>query len=81
MLRAQNEVKERGGRMVLTLKGARANAGFKQSEVVAELKRRGCKISKNTLINYEKGRTIPDIETAKALAALYGTTVDNIKFS
>ena len=66
--------------MAIHLRAARVNAGFTQEEVVQELRRRGFKISKNTLISYEQYRTKPDIELAKALAALYGVTVDDIIF-
>ena len=66
--------------MAVHLKAARVNAGYTQSEVVNKLREKGYKISKNTLVNYELYRTMPDIETAKALAALYGMIVDNIIF-
>lgn len=66
--------------MAVHLKAARVNAGFTQAEVVTELRGKGYKISKNTLVSYELYRTMPDIETAKALATLYGMTVDNIIF-
>ena len=59
--------------MAIHLKAARVNAGFTQSEVCEKLN-----IGKNTLISYEKYKSIPDIEMAKRLAALYGMTVDNI---
>ena len=67
--------------MALHLKAARVNAGMTQVEVVGELRRRGCKISKNTLISYEAYRTKPDIDTARMMAELYGLSVDDIKFS
>lgn len=62
--------------MAIHLKAARVNAGLTQEMVVERLG-----INKNTLISYEKYRTMPDIETAKKLAELYGTTVDNIIWS
>lgn len=61
--------------MKLTLKAARVNAGMTQDEVAEVLKK-----SKNTIVNYEKGRSTPDIETGKALAALYGLSVDDLIF-
>ena len=61
--------------MKITLKGARANAGLTQDEVAKELKK-----SKNTIVSYEKGRSVPDIETGKALAKLYGVSVDDLIF-
>ena len=66
--------------MAIHLKAARINAGLTQSEVVKELRRRGYKISKNTLSSYEAYRTKPDIGVAKAMADMYGMSVDNIIF-
>ena len=61
--------------MKLTLRGARVNAGLTQDEVARAVKK-----SKNTIVSYEKGRSVPDIETGKALAKLYGMSVDDIIF-
>lgn len=61
--------------MAITLKAARVNAGFTQKEAAHRLK-----ISKGTLASYEMYRTKPDIERAKQIAELYGTTVDGIIF-
>ena len=61
--------------MKITLKAARVNAGLTQDEVVARLH-----ISKSTLVNYEKYRTIPDIKMGKAMASLYGLSVNDIIF-
>ena len=61
--------------MKITLKGARANAGFTLDEVASRLKK-----SKNTIIAYEKYRRIPDMETGMALARLYGCSVDDLIF-
>ncbi len=66
---------ERRGSMKITLRAARVNAGLTQDEVAKEVKK-----SKNTIVNYEKGRSVPDIETGKALAKLYGMSVDDIIF-
>ena len=62
--------------MAITLKAARVNAGLTQREAAEKLK-----ISKGTLSSYEKYKTKPDVEKAKQIAALYGTTVDCIIFS
>ena len=59
--------------MAIHLKAARVNAGLTQTEVAEKLK-----ISKNTLISYEKYKSIPDIDMAQKLAELYGMSVDNI---
>lgn len=61
--------------MKISLRAARVNAGLTQDEVAKEVKK-----SKNTIVSYEKGRSIPDIETGKALAKLYRMSVDDIIF-
>ncbi len=61
--------------MAMTLKAARVNAGLIQSEAAKMLN-----ISKATLANYEKYKTIPDMEMGKRIAELYGVSVDNIIF-
>ena len=61
--------------MAITPKAARVNAGFTQVEAADRLN-----ISKSTLVNYELYRTTPDIETAQAMAALYGVSVDDIRW-
>ena len=61
--------------MKITLKAARVNAGLTQEQVAKSLKK-----SKNTIVNYESGKSTPDIETGKALAALYGCSVDDLIF-
>lgn len=61
--------------MKITLKAARVNAGLTQDEVAKEVKK-----SKNTIVNYENGKSVPDIETGKALATLYGCSVDDLIF-
>ena len=61
--------------MKITLKAARVNKSLTQADVVTKLG-----ITKGTLVNYEKYRTIPDIETAKAMAALYEVSVNDLIF-
>jgi transcriptional regulator with XRE-family HTH domain len=61
--------------MKITLKAARVNAGFTQEYVAKKLKK-----SKNTIVNYESGKSVPDIETGKTLASLYGMSVDDLIF-
>ena len=61
--------------MRITLRAARVNAGLTQDEVAKRVNK-----SKNTIVSYEKGRSIPDIETGKCLATLYGMSVDDIIF-
>lgn len=62
--------------MEITIKAARINAGFSQTEAAKELG-----IGKSTLLNYEYYRTVPDINTALRMAELYGTTIDHIRWA
>ena len=61
--------------MAISLKAARTNAELTQGEAAKALK-----ISKGTLVNYEKYRTKPDIEMAQNIASLYNMNVDDIIF-
>ena len=61
--------------MELTMKAARVNAGYTQKAAANLLN-----ISKSTLCNYEKYRTVPDIRTSEKMAKLYHLSVDNIIF-
>ena len=62
--------------MTMSLKAARVNAGLTQAEAAKVLR-----LSKGTILSYEKYRTKPDIETAKKIASLYGVTVNDIFFA
>ncbi len=61
--------------MAITLKAARVNAELTQKEAAQALG-----ISKTTLLNYEKYKTVPDIEKSKQIAKLYGMAIDDIIF-
>lgn len=61
--------------MQLTLKAARINKNLTQEEVAKKVGK-----SKNTIQNYENGKSIPNIETGKKLATLFGLTVDDLLF-
>lgn len=61
--------------MKITLKAARVNAGLTQEEVARKVKK-----SKNTIVNYENGKSSPDMVTGQALAKLYGCSVDDLIF-
>ena len=61
--------------MKITLKAARVNANLTIDEVAKKVNK-----SKNTIKAYEKGRRSPNIETGKALAAIYGMSVDDLIF-
>lgn len=68
--------------MAMTLKAARVNAGLTRPEVKRRLlEEYGISISVNTLANYEnKTKSQPDINTGKALASIYGMSVNDIIF-
>ena len=62
--------------MAMNLTASRVNANLTRIQVAKELK-----ININTLANYERYKTKPDIDTAKKLAKLYGCSIDDIKWS
>lgn len=81
VLKAQNTLK-RGDRMSISLKALRVNANLSRLDVLKRLKEeKGIELAENTLANYENKTSQPKIDTAKALASLYGVSVDEIKFS
>lgn len=59
----------------ISIAAARINAGLTQKEVCKTLN-----LSKTTLVNYEKGRTVPDVIMGQKLADLYKIPIDNLKF-
>jgi DNA-binding XRE family transcriptional regulator len=61
--------------MAITMKAARVNANMTQPDAAKALN-----ISKNTLSNYEQGKSIPKFDVAKKMADLYGLTVNDIIF-
>ena len=61
--------------MKIKLNAARVNAGFTQEDVAKLLGK-----SKNTIVSWEKGKSAPDINAGKALADLYGVSVDDLIF-
>ena len=61
--------------MNMSLKAARVNKGLTQEAAASQLG-----ISKQTLVSYEKYRTIPDVLMAQKIAALYESTIDAISF-
>lgn len=62
--------------MGMSLRAARVNAGLTQKEAAKALN-----IGKNTIANYEKCITKPNIDTAKKMAELYGVSIDDIFFT
>lgn len=61
--------------MSLTLKAARINAGLKQTEAAAKLD-----VSVDTLSNWERGKTYPDVPQLKQIEDLYGVEYRDIIF-
>ena len=68
--------------MSISLKAARINAELSRPDVIAKLKaEKGLTLTVGTLANYENKVTQPDMEIGKALASIYGVSVDEIRFS
>lgn len=59
----------------ITLKAARVNAGLTMEDVCKAIK-----VSKTTVWNWEKGDTLPDVDTAVKLSELYKLPLENISF-
>ena len=57
----------------ITLEAARVNAKMTQNDVAKAMN-----ISKNTLINWEKGRTEPEISQIRQLSELYNFPLEHI---
>ena len=60
----------------ISLEAARVNAGLTQSEAAKQLG-----IAKETLGNYERGKTIPNWDTVQRISELYNFPADYILFS
>lgn len=57
----------------ITLAAARVNAGMTQEDVAKKLH-----ISKQTIVNWEKGKVVPGIPQIETLSRLYNMPQDNI---
>lgn len=57
----------------ISLAAARVNAGFTQEEVAKKMR-----VSKNTVVAWEKGMTEPKISQSRELSKLYNFPLDNI---
>lgn len=60
----------------ISLAAARVNAGLTQKEAAEKMG-----VSSVTMVNWEKGKTLPDIATARKLAELYEIPLDNLFLS
>lgn len=61
--------------MEITLKAARINKGFTQAQAAKSLK-----VSKDTIGNWERGKSYPNIKNVKDIEKLYGVSYDDIIF-
>lgn len=57
----------------ISLAAARVNAGLTQEDVAREMK-----VSKNTVVNWEKGTSEPSISQGRRLSELYNMPLDYI---
>lgn len=57
----------------ISLASARVNAGMTQDDVAKRLQ-----VSKQTIINWEKGRVVPGIPQMETLSKIYNIPQDNI---
>lgn len=60
----------------ISLAAARVNAGLTQEEVAREMH-----VSKQTIVNWEKGKVVPKPAQVHFLSALYKISSDNIFLS
>lgn len=60
-------------KLQISLAAARVNAGLTQDEVSKNMK-----VSKNTLVNWEKGLSEPTVTQGRRLSELYKIPLDNI---
>lgn len=60
-------------KLQITLAAARVNAGMTQEDVANKLK-----VGKRTIINWEKGTSIPSFADMNMLSQIYGIPMDNI---
>lgn len=61
--------------MTLTLKAARINRGFTQKNAAKELN-----VSKDTLGNWERGKTFPPIDKLSEICELYKVNINDLIF-
>ena len=59
----------------ISLRAARVNAGLTQEQAADKIG-----IARQTLVNYETGKTFPDIKTLRRIADVYGIDKDRISF-
>lgn len=60
-------------KLQISLAAARVNAEMTQKDVAREMH-----VSKNTVVNWEKGKVLPSFAVMQALAALFNIPIDYI---
>lgn len=60
----------------ISLAAARVNAGMTQEEVAKEMQ-----VSKNKIVDWEKGKREPTISQGRRLSELFGIPLSNIFFA
>lgn len=73
MQRESRQVVERSADSTVgtRIRSLREDAGMTQGELAARVF-----VSRQTVINWEKGKTLPDVESAKLLSAVFGISLD-----
>ncbi len=61
--------------MTITLKAARVNKGLTQLEAAKLLK-----VSKDTVGNWERGKSYPNMKNIKEIEKVYGVSYDDLIF-
>lgn len=59
----------------ISLKAARVNADMTQEEASERIG-----VARQTLVNYETGKTVPDVKTLRKMSDLYGISVNRFSF-
>ena len=75
----ESSVTKGGGKnsmIQITLEAARVNANMTQDEAAAKLG-----VNKQTIVNWEKGRTSPTMAQGRLIESVYGIPLANIFFA
>ncbi|GAA0252344.1 hypothetical protein GCM10008922_10700 [Faecalicatena contorta] len=60
-------------KLQISLAAARVNAGMTQGDIAKEMH-----VSKQTIVNWEKGKVVPGIPEMEMMSRIYGIPQDNI---
>lgn len=61
--------------MSMTIKAARVNKGYSQAQAAEKIG-----VSKETLSNYERGKSYPDVPILKKIEEVYGVPYSHLIF-